>query len=783
MHHPFRTLLILSAFLLFAGRTDAQNAKSTLNGINELFFEQVEITTDRKVYIAGEDVFLKLIKLNASSNKPENISRVVYIDLHDAGNNPVIQLKTLIEESSGAAWLTIPDTLSTGNYFIRGYTSWMKNYGSDFYSFSEISVINPYKDIRKIRIPEISAHPDTVIFYPESGNLVAGVTNHTGIRCLSERNDPLPFKGYILKGNTDTVRFIQSGSHGEAVVGFIPEKDETYSLCIINPDGSYHSFDFPVVQNTGLVLHVNESPGRDALIARISMSGIPASVYSLIYAPLTTAASRLNIYMPADSVVSLNKAELPGGLALMSVQDKAGNILARRWVWNEKQEPFNIKVNLSNEEPGIREKVKLDISATGKNGLPVACDLSVSVVKSFTINETKDLPYLFSPASVYYESENTAITGHSINNDLLFTELNDSIPIILNRKRQVAYLPEINGHNVCGLISDASTGEPLANKKVTMSFVGKTAQCSFSTTDSTGRFRFTTRARGLKEIVIQPFETTVNGYNVEIDNPFSSSPNYKPHNFYIDTTLIDYINKAVISAQVMKMYSAEYKSENLVVTDLDGTNFYDSPDKIIDLSDFIELTSIREVIREIVPGVSTKAGDEGNNFRMVNRNPGRPFENNPLVLLDGVPVNNIEPILNVKPARIDKIEIVNTRYYITNSALDGIIHFISGKGDMSVIDFDRTVFRREYRGLQLNNAPVAPNYETSGSKDGRVPDMRNTIFWNPRLLTDNRGSASEEFFTSDEPGEYAIIIKGITTDGRKGYFKGSFRIEGPAPLN
>jgi hypothetical protein len=186
------------------------------------------------------------------------------------------------------------------------------------------------------------------------------------------------------------------------------------------------------------------------------------------------------------------------------------------------------------------------------------------------------------------------------------------------------------------------------------------------------------------------------------------------------------------------------------------------------MSRYIELTSLREVVKEIIPGVSTVKKNDEINFKLVNKFPGQPFENNPFVLVDGVPIYDLEKVININSGEIEKIDVLNTRYFIGEVVLEGILNFISKRGNLSVIDFDRSVFRQEYELLQDVGGFYIPDYSSSELKNNRIPDFRNTLFWDPDLHTDRTGKTSVEFYTSDEPGEYVINVEGITSDGKTG---------------
>jgi hypothetical protein len=100
--------------------------------------------------------------------------------------------------------------------------------------------------------------------------------------------------------------------------------------------------------------------------------------------------------------------------------------------------------------------------------------------------------------------------------------------------------------------------------------------------------------------------------------------------------------------------------------------------------------------------------------------------------------------------------------------LEGIVDFTTKEGRLGVPEFDRPVFRQEFESLQTADIFHSPDYSTVSQKESRIPDFRNTLYWNPWIRTDNNGTATVEFFTSDEPGTYNIIVEGFTYGGHKG---------------
>ncbi|MEM6379820.1 MAG: hypothetical protein AAF705_16595, partial [Bacteroidota bacterium] len=69
-----------------------------------------------------------------------------------------------------------------------------------------------------------------------------------------------------------------------------------------------------------------------------------------------------------------------------------------------------------------------------------------------------------------------------------------------------------------------------------------------------------------------------------------------------------------------------------------------------------------------------------------------------------------------------------------------------------------------YPGYYQAREFYVPDYSKK-TKIDQKPDLRTTIYWNPRLKTDANG-AKVQFYTGDQAGIFVIQIEGITDDGR-----------------
>ena len=82
-----------------------------------------------------------------------------------------------------------------------------------------------------------------------------------------------------------------------------------------------------------------------------------------------------------------------------------------------------------------------------------------------------------------------------------------------------------------------------------------------------------------------------------------------------------------------------------------------------------------------------------------------------------------------------------------------------------------------YRVVDTSPEFLAPDYSDPELKQSRIPDLRNTIYWNPTVKASLYGSDILEFWTSDQPGTYTIDLEGISPAGEKISLQKSFIVK------
>jgi hypothetical protein len=80
-----------------------------------------------------------------------------------------------------------------------------------------------------------------------------------------------------------------------------------------------------------------------------------------------------------------------------------------------------------------------------------------------------------------------------------------------------------------------------------------------------------------------------------------------------------------------------------------------------------------------------------------------------------------------------------------------------------------------YEGLQLQREFYVPQYETQKARESRLPDQRYLLYWNPAIQV--KGKVQINFYTSDVPGDYSVVVEGLTKEGIPGTATATFKVK------
>jgi hypothetical protein len=253
-----------------------------------------------------------------------------------------------------------------------------------------------------------------------------------------------------------------------------------------------------------------------------------------------------------------------------------------------------------------------------------------------------------------------------------------------------------------------------------------------------------------------------------MDSPFSGSFRQLPANAgFVEAEVPEYILRMGGNQQVSKIYgnSLSLMPANVTSTVVSKTRFYGKPDVELKLDDYIKLPVMQEIFFELLPGVPLRSRKSGYEIRMIDPVEQKTFLRPPVLFVDGVVINDAGIIAGLDPEFVEQIDIVKDRYIIGDYLFYGIINVITRRGDFTAVTLPEYAVRFRFRTSDPTAAFITPVYHSRNGISARTPDFRNTVYWNGNLKPSTDG-VSLRFYTSDLPGEYDIIVSGLSSSGK-----------------
>jgi hypothetical protein len=335
-------------------------------------YETIHFHFDKDVYLPGETIWYKAYLYN--NTKPAVTSTNLYTAIYDAAGKLLQQKQYPIFESVANGEFTLPDTLGNGTLIFRAFTKTMLLQDS----------VNVYQQLITIAgsstmgtTLQTAIATSAVNFYPEGGQLVAGVQNYLGIAARFTDGTAFTAKG-ILKANTTEISSFETDANGLALVQFIPEANTGYYAEWTDENGSLQKASLPSVKTYGAALHTEVAGNSLFYMVNKNINAANFATLHLVAQQGASAVYRAELVMNdvMKAVNNFRTDSLATGLLTVSLFDKEWNLLAQRTVFVNSAEP-PLKVNISrlstNEQPRGKNIIEIEVTDS------TATNLSVSV--------------------------------------------------------------------------------------------------------------------------------------------------------------------------------------------------------------------------------------------------------------------------------------------------------------------------------------------------------------------------------------------------------------------
>ena len=769
--------------------------------------EKIYLHTDKPYYAVGDTVWLKAYLVEANRLLPDTTTKLVYVDLVQNSGKVRRFNQLRLQAGTASGFIALGDSLPAGNYQLRGYTNWMRNFSETGFFQKNLPILNGVV----LPTPPLDTVAIDFEFFPEGGHLVADLTNRVAFKATNAQGLGVEVEGFVVAAAGDTVVGFSSRHLGMGFFSIKPTVNQSYTAYYRREGGIWITASLPAVLATGFALQVDNFSNKTnvRVVFQHNQTTVPNQTATLLIQG--QGEVRLITTIPLNkstSLLSIPRKDLATGVNQLTIFDQENRPVCERLFWIPDSRRLRVQIKPRKTVYKPREKVELDISTQDEQGKPVSANLSLAAtdlaqVRDLAPNSEHILSYLLLSSDVKGFIEQPAVYFDTSNTSALFNldyvlmtqgwrrftwqnVLQDSLP-------KPRYLVE-QGISLTGKatkINQKNAGKVKIATWVSVS--GATMPDIYATeSNDLGEFALYNLDFNDSVQVMMQAATLKDNRDLNVNfQPAAPAPAVfhpiKNIPVFNGEALEEYVKRMKdylrIEAQIRK--SGEQLLQEVViktkkVVPRDSRKTYSRSDATIKAEDFKNSGAFNpiELLQGRVAGVNVTGS--GQNVR-VNIRGSANFSGaiSPLFLLDGVPVD-VSAILSTSVQDIESIDVLKgTSAAIYGSqAAGGVIAFYTKRGspnyDYSKEETPGTAVKK-VMGYQTPREFYSPKYVTAPTFDR--PDFRSTLFWLPNLQTDSNGKATVSFYHSDAATKSHIEAQGMTATGVPGVATSGYEVK------
>ncbi|MES2417929.1 MAG: TonB-dependent receptor plug domain-containing protein [Bacteroidota bacterium] len=647
------------------------------------------------------------------------------------------------------------------------------------------------KIVKIIPIPAFINTVD-VQFFPEGGNLVGGLPARIAIKAVNTNGLGENIGGRIVDEQNNEILTFETTYLGMGSVFFTPEFGENYTAQVKFKNGAEQNIKLPEVEKSGYMLAVNNLDSAKMTI-KIALSPdlmnkgmlnllIQHNGNAFFMAQVSTDRQAAAVVVPKDNI--------PSGIVQVTLFSASNQPVAERMVFvNNITEKIDLSVQNLNAIYHKRSKVEPIFRASNLNN-PLQGNFSVAVTNASIVdpepeNESNILTSLLLTSELkgYIEKPNHYFlnddekTQKELDNLLLtqgwrkidWSNL-DFLPAQSAAKTVAStqYLPEKN-LKISGRVTKGFG--PMVNGKITLLSSLENSFPLDTLTDADGRFNFSPLnfSDSTKFVVQARTEKDKANVNIYLDSipmpPISANTNNGDIETNVNETMMDYLKQSntYFEEQYKRGFlnkAVQLKTVEIVEKKKTASKYSSNKagraDLVFDAEDLKYSTSLSTFLPGKIPSIVIR----GNKAYSLRGFPPLPVN----IMIDGTIIRdyNLEDIV---VSNIESIEVLVNRALAAIYGPDGsngLIIITTKKGQNSYSMFAPGVVSFTPKGYYAPRQFYSPKYDIQSDLK---PDLRTTVYWNPNIISGQDGTFKLDYFNTDRPGNYRIVIEGIDDFG------------------
>ncbi len=358
--------------------------------------QKVYLHTDRSSYRAGQTIWFRAYLLDGITNVPVKEMNNLFVDLIDSRGESVAVRMLLSSEGGAHGDIVLSSNLPDGNYILRAYTTWMRNFGEEYYFTRHLYIRNTAYENRigrvdvlrnrlfNRKIDRMSGNYE-IAFFPEGGNLVAGAVNRVAFKVADKLGRGQDAEGEVIDRNGNVVARLKTDIAGIGIFDIEPDAGNQYRALISVNGGRQERFNLPQAREQGYALRIDQDEEniKVRLTAAAGAGVNPDDRQEVVIVGHTRGKVHFaGAYRAGDGIleVDIDRELFPSGIAHFTVFTGDYIPVAESLVFIDRKDILRFSATIDTVDLFERDYITFSLDVTDSHGNPVSGTFSLAAV-------------------------------------------------------------------------------------------------------------------------------------------------------------------------------------------------------------------------------------------------------------------------------------------------------------------------------------------------------------------------------------------------------------------
>ena len=729
----------------------------------------------------GKDFFFKKDILIGNNIDDRIVSKVNYgtpvngfipvtVTFTNASHNPIVGNKVEVVQNWNSA-----DKKKLGLLTDKeGKIGWQIKIDSNDVSKKIINIsMTEEKYKNTFSVPDINSDFD-VQFFPESGILLNDILQIVAFKAIKKNGLSTSITLRVFNNKDEEIVNAASFHKGMGKFSLQAYPAENYYAIVRNEAGIEKRIELPKSQESGVVLRLLYNKGK-ILYEVVNKTSLPdKSLYLLVH-----TRGKVNVIQSLRKIEGqISESLLRAGINSFSIIDSLGHTYCERLVFVRNFKFPVVTIESNKLKYSKREAVNLNLKVKTLMGEAVKGNFSIGITDSYTVRHdsladniltnlllTSDIQgYVEAPASYFVDS---SIATREKTDLLMLTQgwrRFKTEDVVKSVFKKPGFYMEMS-QALSGMVKNIMNTPVKKCEIIAISPYKNSIR--MSKTDSLGRFLIdglefpdstsfalkANKSKGIADVEIIPDEDKFPDSKVFIPVVLETNGVAEKEEYFQQSKEKYYYEggiRVVNLSEITVNASKEQSSNKSYYAGLG-----DSKVTTEQLELFQDMSLLDLFLT--IPGVQV------NEDKISIRGSSK----SPLVLIDDIEMQDISELSFLTAHDLVSIDVfkgVNTLIFGSRGA-NGVIAISLKKGENRKTAPPISLAHVMPLGYQKPAEFYVPKYQVDSIYRSSNPDLRTTIYWNPKLSTDSNGNVHVNFYSADKSNDYTVIVEGVSTAG------------------